>query len=85
MLPSTAQSEHSVPGAWAEARAAAQFAALISVNCATDDHNPGDCPIARVARDGASRALAVVRELADTSAVVRGRVRASRADMRAIL
>lgn len=39
----------------------------MAVRCAAGEHSPRDCPIARVARDCETRALALARALADTS------------------
>ncbi len=50
--------------AWESARAAAVFAAEVSLHCLEQGHQPGSCPIGRVARAGATRLLAVAHEIA---------------------
>jgi hypothetical protein len=66
---STEVARQAVTGAWADARAAAEFAATISVNCTAEGHGTEPCLIRDVAEDGARRSLAVARELAGADLV----------------
>ena len=67
MLASTAQSEHNRAGAWADASAAAEFAALIAVNCEAEGHADEPCEIRRIAQLHATAALEAAREQAESA------------------